>query len=49
MRRERERGKMERTMKRLILSVVLAIALFTSRAVVTQFSMGDVAYAESGD
>ena len=36
-------------MKRLIVSVVLAIALLISGVVVTQFGVGDVAYAESGD
>ena len=36
------------TMKRLIASVVLAIALLTSGAVVTQHSMVGTAYANGG-
>jgi hypothetical protein len=35
-------------MKRLIVSVVLAIALLTSSAVVTQFSLVGTAYADGG-
>ena len=35
-------------MKRLIASVVLAIALLTSGAVVTQFSLVGTAYADDG-
>lgn len=35
-------------MKRLIASVVLAVALLTSGAVVTQFSLVGTAYAEAG-
>jgi hypothetical protein len=39
----------ELAMKRLIASVVLAIALLTSGAVVTQFSLVGTAYADGGD
>ena len=35
-------------MKRLIVSVVLAIALLTSGAAVTQFSLVGTAYADGG-
>ena len=36
-------------MKRLIASVVLAIALLTSGVVVTQYSMVGIAHADGGD
>jgi hypothetical protein len=36
-------------MKRLIASVLLAIALLTSGVVVTQYSMVGTAYADDGD
>jgi hypothetical protein len=38
----------EREMKRIIASVLLAVALLTSGAVVTQYGMTGTAYADDG-